>query len=140
MYPGTHAASSPDRPALIMGGTGETVSYRQLDERSNALAHLFRAADLQRGDHVALFMENQARFMEVVWAALRSGLYITCVNSHLTGPEVSYIVEDCGAKALVTSAAKSEVARELDPGALKAVKTRLMVDGTVPGFDAYEDA
>src|SRR3954451_3307460 len=114
MYPGTYAASAPDRPAVIMAGSGEVVTYRELDERSNRLAHLLRAAGLQRGDHIALFMENQARFMEVLWAALRSGLYVTAINSHLTAPEVGYIVQDCEARALITSLAKSEVAGELD--------------------------
>ena len=97
MYPGTYAATAPDRPAVIMGRSGEIVTYRELDERSIRLARLFRDAGLQRGDHVALFMENQPRFLEVVWAALRSGLYITTINSYLTVPEVAYIVNDCEA-------------------------------------------
>src|SRR5205823_13722404 len=138
MYPGTCAETVPDRPALIMGGTGETITYRQLDDRSNQLAQLFRAGGLKRGDHIALFMENNPRFMEVAWAALRSGLYITCINSHLTAPEVSYIVEDCEARALVTSAAKADIVAELDAGAVKNVGTRLMTDGTADGFESYE--
>ena len=140
MYPGTYAASAPDRPAVIMAGSGEVVTYRELDERSNRLAHLLRGAGLQRGDHIALFMENQPRFMEVVWAALRSGLYVTAINSHLTAPEVSYILQDCQARALVTSLAKAEVAGELDESSLAAVTTRLMTDGVTAGFDPYEKA
>src|SRR5205814_7845820 len=116
-------------------GSGEVVTYADLDDRSNQLAHLLRAAGLRRGDHLALFMENHSRFMEVVWAALRSGLYITAINSHLTAPEVSYIVQDCEAKALVTSLAKADVAAQLDESSVGAVATRLMVDGTIPGFD-----
>src|SRR4051812_26857208 len=107
MYPGTYAQTAPDLPAVIMAGSGEGVTYRQLDDRSNQLAQLLRAAELQRGDHIALFMENHPRFFDVVWAALRSGLYITAINSHLTAPEVSYIVQDCEAHALVTSLGKS---------------------------------
>src|SRR5437879_5866424 len=121
MYPGTHAERVPDRPALVMGTSGEVVTYAQLDERSNRLAHLLRDAGLSRGDHMALFMENNPRYLEVVWAALRSGLYITAINSHLTAPEVAYILEDCDARALVTSAAKADVAGELDVGALKRI-------------------
>src|SRR3546814_613911 len=80
VYPGVHAQSTPDKPALIMGGSGEVVTYRQLDERSNQLARLWRDHGLAPGDHVAIFSENNARFLEVMWAALRSGLYITTVN------------------------------------------------------------
>jgi len=141
MYPGTYAATAPDRPAVIMGRSGATVTYRELNDRSIRLARLFRDAGLQRGDHVALFMENQPRFLEVVWAALRSGLYVTTINSYLTVPEVAYIANDCEAKALVTSGAKAEVAGGLvGENDIPNVHVRLMVDGTIPRFDSYEDA
>ena len=47
MYPGKTARSHPDRAAVIMAGTGETISYGELEARSNRLAHLLRA----RGRH-----------------------------------------------------------------------------------------
>lgn len=141
MYPGTHAETTPDKPAVIMGQSGAVLTYRELDERSTRLARLLREAGLSRGDHIALFMENQLRFPEVVWAALRSGLYITTINSFLTAPEVAYILNDCEARALVTSAAKASVVAALTgDDAAPNVRTRLMVDGTIEGFDAYETA
>jgi acyl-CoA synthetase (AMP-forming)/AMP-acid ligase II len=141
MYPGDHVESTPDKPAVIMASSGAVLSYRELDERSTRLARLLREAGLQRGDHVALFMENQLRFPEVVWAALRSGLYVTTINSFLTAPELAYIVNDCNAQVFVTSAEKASIAAELTgANAIPNVHTRLMVDGTVPGYDAYEAA
>jgi acyl-CoA synthetase (AMP-forming)/AMP-acid ligase II len=140
MYPGTVAARAPERVAIVMAGSGETVTYRQLDERSNQLAHYFRDAGLQRGDHVALFVENQPRFLEIVWAALRSGLYLTAINSHLTAEEVEYITSDCEAKAFVTSLAMAKVASEIDWSQLPRVTERLMTDGTAEGFASYEEA
>jgi long-chain acyl-CoA synthetase len=137
MYPGTFAQSKPQAPAVIMAGSGEVMSFGELNARSNQLAHCFRAAGLQRGDHVALFMENQIHYMEVVWAAMRSGLYVTAINSFLTPGEVSYIVEDCGAGAFITSKAKTETVSQIDFPEL--VTTRLMIGGTVPGFDSYEE-
>jgi fatty-acyl-CoA synthase len=50
-------------------------------------------------------MENNIRYLEVAWAAQRSGLYYTAINSHLRQGEVDYIIADCGAKALITSVA-----------------------------------
>ncbi|MBK5223659.1 MAG: AMP-binding protein [Acidimicrobiia bacterium] len=138
MYPATHAAAHPDRPAVVMATSGEVITYRDLDERSNRLAHLLRAAGLERGDHMALSMENQPRFMEVVWAALRSGIYITAVNSHLTAPELAYILDDCGAKLFVTSRQLADTATAVDWTELPAVTTRLMVDGATEGFEPYE--
>jgi long-chain acyl-CoA synthetase len=140
MYPGTIAKRTPDRAAIVMAGSGETVTFRELDERSNQLAHLFRDAGLTRGDHVALFMENQPRFLEIVWAALRSGLYLTAINSHLTGEEVAYIVGDCDAQAFVTSQAMAKVATEVPWGELPRVTVKLMTDGAVDGFTSYEEA
>jgi acyl-CoA synthetase (AMP-forming)/AMP-acid ligase II len=140
MHPGTIAALHPDRPAVIMGGSKEVVTFRQLDERSNRLAHLLRSAGLRRGDTLAVLLENHPRFLEVVWAGLRSGLYVTAINSHLTAEEVSYIVGDCGARALVTSATLAPVAADLDWDDLGAVEVRLVIDGTLDGFAPYGDA
>ena len=84
MYPGLHAAAHPGSPAFIMAGSGEVVTYGELEARSNRLAHLLRSLGLNRLDHYAIFMENNARFIECCSAGSRAGLYYTCVNSFLT--------------------------------------------------------
>ena len=66
MYPGIHGKEQPDKPAVIMGGSGQVVTYGELDARSNQLAHLWRSAGLRRGDHVAVMMENHPRYFDVV--------------------------------------------------------------------------
>jgi long-chain acyl-CoA synthetase len=103
MHPYIHAQGHPDKPAYIMAGSGETVTYRQLDQQSNRIAQLFRALGLTAGDHVALFLENNARFFEICWGAQRSGLIYTAISSRLTAAEADYIVSDCGAKLFITS-------------------------------------
>ena len=103
MHPATHAKTNPDRAAYIMAGSGETVTYRQLDERSNQGAHLFRSLGLKTGDVIAIFMDNHPRYFEIAWAAQRCGLYYTCISSKLTAGEVEYIVGDCAAQVLITS-------------------------------------
>ena len=138
MYPGAIAEQTPDKAAYIMAGTGETVTYAELDRRSNQLAHLFRSRGLRRGDSVAVFMENNARYFEVTWAAQRAGLYYTAISSRLTPGEVAYILEDCGAKALVTSKSKADVAA-VAVAAVPGVETRLVCLGTADGFEPYEE-
>jgi long-chain acyl-CoA synthetase len=123
MHPYLHAQTQPDRAAYIMAGGGETVTYRQLDERSNQGAQLFRKLGLGVGDVIAIFMENNARYFEIAWAAQRAGLYYTCISSKLTAGEVGYILGDCGARVLITSAAMGELADE--------------VAGLVPGLTLY---
>ncbi len=136
MYPGTWAAKNPERPALVMAGSGRILTYGQLDERSTRLARHLHDAGLRRGDVVALLSDNTPETYEVYWAALRSGLYITAVNHNLSADEASYIVRDCGASALVVSASKAAVVVDLDV----EVPNRLAYGGSVEGYADYESA
>jgi long-chain acyl-CoA synthetase len=134
---GYQAEEHPDRPAIIMAGTGLVTSYRDLNERSNRLAHLLRDAGLRNGDHVALMMENGSEFLEVAWAAQRSGLYYTALNSHLRRSEAQHILDDCGATALFISEGVAQIAQELD---LERIGLCVVAGGKAKGFLPYHDA
>jgi len=138
MHPVRHAQTTPDKPALIMAGSGETLTYRQLDALSNQGAQLFRKLGLRTGDCVALFMENNLLYLPICWAAQRAGLYFTCISSRLTAGEVEYIVKDSGAKILIASIGLAKVASEM--AALLPGVTFLSVGGAIPGFESFEDA
>jgi long-chain acyl-CoA synthetase len=138
MHPG---AQPPDRIAAVMAGTGETLSYGELERRSVQLARVLREAGLRPGDAVALLTENSLRAFEVYWAAMRSGLYITAINYHLTPDEVGYIVADSGAAALIVSAEQAATA-EAFTGQANAVKLRLAFGGPagpITGYGSYEE-
>ncbi|MGW0036997.1 acyl-CoA synthetase [Gordonia sp. NPDC003376] len=141
MYPGTHAAVTPDKPAIIMAGSGRTVSYRELDDHSAALAAAFHELGLRSGDVVALLSENAPECLEVYWAALRSGLYVTAVNRHLAPAEVAYIVADSGAKVLVASAGIGDLASAvLGELAGTELVTTIAFGGAIEGFtSSYDD-
>jgi acyl-CoA synthetase (AMP-forming)/AMP-acid ligase II len=140
MHLGDVATRAPERPAVIMGGSGEVTTFRELDERSNQLAHLFRQLGIGPGGSVAVMMENHPRYLEVLWAAQRSGLYYTAVNSHLSSHEAGYIVGNCGAELLVGSHRLAGILGELDPADTPDLRARLMLDGEIPGWDSYEKA
>ena len=110
MYAGTHAASAPDRPAVVMAGSGQTVTYGQLDDNSERLASALHGLGLRNGDVIALVSDNAVEAFEIYWAAIRSGLYITAVNWHLAAEEAAYIVQDSGASVLFASAGVRELA------------------------------
>src|SRR5215510_12524522 len=120
-----------------MAGSGQAVTYRELNDRSNQLAQLLYDAGLRFGDHIAVFMENRSEFFEPCWAAQRSGLFFTCINSHFNADEVAYILDDCDAQVLVTSSALREVASEL-LDKMPGVKIRLVVGDAVEGYENYE--
>jgi fatty-acyl-CoA synthase len=136
MYPGTHAATDPDRPALVMARTGATVTFGELEERSLRLAHCLRAAGLEPGDVIALVCDNDPRVFDVYWAAQRTGLYITAVNYHLASEEVRYIVEDCAARAVLVGGAAAVHADALD--GLDQLCWRVAIGAEIAGFQDFE--
>lgn len=117
MHPSVHARTTPDKPAYIMAATGEVVTYAELDARSNQGAHLLRSLGLRRGDGIALMLENDSGFFEIVWAAQRAGLYYTCISTRLAAPEIAFIIADSGSRALIASA----------PVGAEILATRLLV-------------
>ena len=102
-HPSVYARTQPDKVAYRMAGSGKAITYRELDQLSNQGAHLFRALGLKEGDHIALLIENRLAFMEICWAAQRSGLYYTAISRYLTKDEIAYIIGDCGARVVITS-------------------------------------
>ncbi len=132
MYPGKHAVLRASQPAVIMAGTGETITYGELESRTNRLAHLLRARGLGRLDHYAIYMENNARYVECCGAGERAGLYYTCINSFLTPDELAYIVNNSQSKVLITSEAKRDVALAA-LAQCPAVELCLVVDGPGDG-------
>ncbi|HEV2369991.1 MAG TPA: AMP-binding protein, partial [Acidimicrobiales bacterium] len=133
-HPWVHAESQPDAPAVIMDD-GTTVSYEQLRDRSNRGARFLRARGLAPGDHIAIFMDNAPGFFEVAWAAQSAGLYYTPINRHLRPAEVEYILEDCGARAVVVSRDLAEVAAEVSGGC----PLRVSIGGAAAGFESWEE-
>src|SRR5215210_4914682 len=137
-FPDEVAAEHPDRIAYLMARTGEAVTYRQLVERSCRAARMLRGLGAARGATVAFMLENHARFLELAWAAQRAGLRYSAISPRLTPEEVTYLLQDSGARVLVVSAATADVAREaLERFA--GVGAAVCVDPGVGGFLAYEE-
>jgi long-chain acyl-CoA synthetase len=136
MYAAGHAATHPDQPALIMAGGGEVVTYRELEDRANRVAHALRRQGLRRGDHIAILSENDPWMLAIEGAAERTGLYYTLINSYLSAEEVAYIVGDCRARTFFTTASKADVARDA-ASLCPELERRLMVGVDHPG-DGWE--
>jgi long-chain acyl-CoA synthetase len=139
LHPLHHARTTPDKPALVMADTGTVVTYRQLEDGANRVAQLFRALGLRSGDHIALMLENHPRYFEICWGAHRAGLIYTAMSTRLTEAEVSYIVNDCNAKAVIASQAMAKAVAHLG-AACPGVQQWLMLDGAIAGWTGYEAA
>src|SRR3954465_11829414 len=110
MYPGTFADSAPERPAIIMGDSGEVVTYQQLHQRSNRFSRYLRSIGLAEDEVVAIFMTNNPHFHEVAWGTRQIGRYFTPGNTHLTLDEVAYIINDSATTVIVANPGTAEVA------------------------------
>lgn len=139
MYPGTFAISAPDRPAVVDSARGDVVTYRELEDRSRRLAQLWWSLGVRPGDHVALLAENHPRYFEVYWAAIRSGLYLTCVNRHSSPEEIAYVLDDCAAEVLVTTHRLADTASRSTALTATALR-KYMIDGVIDGFESYEES
>ena len=136
MFAREFAEARSDDPAIIMATGGEVVTFGQYEAAADRVAQLFRDQGLKRLDHVAFLMENNPRLLECEGGGERTGLYYTCINSYLSAAEAAYIVNDCQARVVVSSAALAFTAREL-PALCPNVERWLMVDTHAP-VDPWE--
>ena len=109
-YPGAFSERLADKPAVVMAGTGKTVTYNELDSYASRLSRVFRGLGLDAGRHVAVCAENRIELPCVQWGAHYAGLYYTLVSTSLTSEEIAYIVEDCGAEVLIVSGQMAQAA------------------------------
>jgi long-chain acyl-CoA synthetase len=129
----------PDKPAVIMGATGATLTYGQLAERTRRFARFLRERGLVEGNSIALMLENRAEFFELAWGAHRLGLYYTPVNWHLQSDEVAYIVQDCGARVFIASDHVADAAVRLGDVVGRVADRLIVGDCTARhAFTSYE--
>lgn len=139
LYPGHWAELTPDKPAVVMARSGESITYRELDVLANRLSNWFRSIGLVAGDHVAFCMENRLEYLPIMWGCHYAGLYYTAMSSRLNADEAAYIVNNCGAKALLVSPYVTELATGLLPVTPNVVG-RLVVGGQLEGYEPFEAA
>ncbi len=137
-----HGAGRPDAIAIIAGD--RSITYGELDARSNRLAQALRVAGVQPDERVAFLDKNVPEYFETVLATAKLGAVTAAVNWRLAPAEVAFIVGDTGARVLL-------VGEELVPlvdaaaadGGLGAVETIVVVgggggaDGSRPGYEAW---
>jgi fatty-acyl-CoA synthase len=128
------------KPAVILHPSGIVVSFAGLEAGANRLAHFLRRSGLVAGDTVAVLMENNEHVHAVMWAAKRSGLYYTLVNTHLGPSEIAHIVADSGAKAIISSRETRSVCCQLSeqlPAGLPPVA--LIAGDDLDGWQRYPE-
>src|SRR5947199_269448 len=133
----TLAQKDPSYLALV-DPDGREITSGELLTAANQLVHGLRELGLQQGDSFATVLPNGAPMIELYLAALQAGWYLVPINHHLVGPEIAYIVDDCGAKALIVDERFAEectaAVEQLD-----FPKEARFAVGDIPGFRSSDE-
>ncbi|HET7788318.1 MAG TPA: AMP-binding protein [Myxococcales bacterium] len=122
------------------------VSYREMDARSNALAHALEARGVRRGDRVIVFADNTVEAAVSFWGVLKANAVVSVVNPLTKADKLAWLLNDCRARALITDGhltpAWAEAARKsphlgcvIVSGALDAERCR-----GLPGLCSWDEA
>jgi amino acid adenylation domain-containing protein len=96
----TAAQAYPDKTAVW--ARGRTLSYRELDEQSNRLAHLLCERGLQKGDRVGLFFAKCIESIVSMLGVLKAGGVYVPLDPQAPADRVGYIIGNCGIRILIT--------------------------------------
>ncbi|MEH6582921.1 MAG: AMP-binding protein [Halioglobus sp.] len=129
------AAEVPDRVAIY--SDHGNLTFAELNRQANQVAHLLRARGIKEGDALALLCGNRPEFAIVRYACHRMGLRLTPVNWHLAADEITYIVDNCDAVALIADIRVSEQAQAAIADN-KKLRVRIAVGGGISGFEPFD--
>jgi amino acid adenylation domain-containing protein len=94
------ARQFPDKIALTCGE--ERLTYRQIEERANQLAHALIAAGVERGDRVVTVLPNSIESVLAIFATLKAGAVFVVLNPTTKADKLTYILNNCRASAMIT--------------------------------------
>lgn len=127
----------PDKVAVVF--EDKRLTYTELNERANKLAHGMLKQGFRRGDKVSLLMHNCAEFLEIYNGLARIGVVSVPINFRLVGKEINYIVDNSDSKGIIVG---DDLVDQLDLDLLPQVqKDKIFVVGdNIPeGMQCYED-
>jgi fatty-acyl-CoA synthase len=135
----TNARLFPER--IAASDLDRSMTFRQWNARACRLANALLGLGLAKGDRVAVLAYNAVEWLEIYAAMAKAGLVMVPINFRLVGPEVAYIVNDCGAAAMIVQDALTSVTEEIRAG-LCVPSGRFIHFGdsrTPGGYLGYED-
>lgn len=131
------ADACPERTALVAGDV--RLTYRELDERANRVAHAFAAAGLEPGDHVGVYARNRAEWMEAMIGAFKSRTVPINVNFRYVEDELRYIFDNADLKALVVEREYLPKVAAVAPGSPLLRTVFVVDDGSADAGASFAD-
>ncbi|MGG3468547.1 long-chain-fatty-acid--CoA ligase [Neobacillus pocheonensis] len=140
-----HAQKQPDKTAVVAwsGRKREKMrlSYAELNQLTDSLAAAFQKVNIRKGDPIAILLDNESG-MECIlslYAAQKIGGVIVPINTRYSEPELQYILENCEAPTIITSA---NLVSKIERIASKCPQLRRIIvidDASSESFSSYED-
>jgi len=131
---GERARLSPGKTALVFVPTDERFTYHDLNTRADRAAALLRdRLGLVKGDRVGLLAHNRVEYVDLFFAAAKTGVILVPLGTRLTPHELAFIAEDAGLSAIVYGKEFSETVTALR--AESAVPLGIALDRPAPGGD-----
>ncbi|NIR52543.1 long-chain fatty acid--CoA ligase [candidate division KSB1 bacterium] len=109
------AKLTPNRIALQVMGTGEDLSYRDWNARTNRTANFVLDLGVEKGDRVSVYASNCAEYLDIFFACGKIGAILHNLNWRLTVHELQSIVVDAEPKLLIYSPEWREQVNRLRP-------------------------
>jgi amino acid adenylation domain-containing protein len=119
------AALYPEK--LAVWARGRSLTYRELEERSNQLAHLLRDRGVKKGDRVGLFFPKCVESLVCMFGVLKAGGVYVPLDPQAPPDRIGYIIGNCGIRVLLTNREKRHL---LDHAVLEALDFCVMTDAS----------
>lgn len=108
------AQRDPSAPAVVQDGV--TLSYGELEARSNAFARSLTAHGVRRGDRVGLWLQKSPDAIVALYGILKTGAAYVPVDPSAPAPRLAYITRDCEVAGLVTTSDRAAALDEAYAG------------------------
>jgi len=124
---------------VALKDSSRSFTYPELNQRVNRLANGLLSLGLNKGDKVAVFMENSIEIVEIFMATAKTGIVMVPINFRLLGKDVAYIVDNSDARALIADAEFAPVIRDIKAD-LRQIPTEnyIVVGKETSGFRSYD--
>ena len=130
LYLGKRAYMNPNLEAVVDPATGRRFTYREIDQRTNKVANAVRGLGVKKGDRVALLLMNGVEYYESFMALAKIGAVSVPLNWRLVADELTYILKDSGASAIIYGSDFAEVVAEIHDRGAAATDIRHWIELT----------
>ena len=117
------AARYPEK--LAVWARGRSLTYRELDERSNQLAHLLRESGLRKGDRVGIYFPKCVESVVAMLGVVKAGGVYVPLDPQAPADRVGYIIGNCGIRILIT---REDKRRGLDSAIVESLILSVLID------------